>query len=87
MFMGLISYIYWEVYEFDLLDLLGLIYWMFMGLISWIYWVDLGKNMKNEVHVLGKKKNNVLPKNNENQKINNLRCFKKFYFVICFLIF
>ena len=87
MFMGLISYIYWVVYEFDLLDLLGLIYWMFMGLISWIYWVDLGKNMKNEVHVLGKKKNNILPKNNENQKINNLRCFKKVYFVICFLIF
>ena len=75
MFMGLISYIYLVVYEFDLLDLLGLIYWMFMGLISWIYWVDLGKNMKNEVHVLGKKKNNILPKNNENQKINNLRCF------------
>ena len=37
--MGFISRIYWVVFEFDFLDLLGLIYWMFMGLISWIYWV------------------------------------------------
>ena len=39
-----------------------------VGQLSWVC-IDLGKNMKHEVHVLGKKgkKNNVLPK-----KINNI---------------
>ena len=43
--------------------------------------------MKHGVHVLGKKKNNVLPKNNEKEKKKFLSVFKKNYFVICFLIF
>ena len=37
------------------------------GLAGWVC-LDLGKNMKHEVHVLGKKKNNVHPKNNEKQE-------------------
>ena len=31
------------------------------GLAGWVC-LDLGKNMKHEVHILGKKKNNVLSK-------------------------
>ena len=36
LFLRFIGFDLLEVYEFDFLDLLGLIYWMFMGLISWV---------------------------------------------------
>ena len=39
LFLGFIGFYLLEVYGFDFLDLLGLIYQMFMCLISCFYWV------------------------------------------------
>ena len=68
---------------FDLLEVLMLnvldfsvLRLIMSGLAGWVCF-DLGKNIKHEVYVQGKKKNNVLPKNNEKQQKNkkDLRFF------------
>ena len=65
--------------SFDLLDVYR---FDFVGFIGF----DLGKNMKHEVHVLGKKKNNVLLKNNEKEK-KNFKVFLKKLFRYLFFNF